>query len=311
MASTSRNFSDFANTLSFYNSNSTTTPLTTAAPSSSPSLLSTTPLTISLENRPLTYPIHPSPQASTLGEQGKVGKFISSVFGNANGGVVRSQLAEGGENGSLLGGYGQKGLAIAKSGVSTIAGSAKTFVGIASSMLQEHTNNNNSSSSATNSGLGSGISSIMQLNTTRLMFFAAFSAVGCLFMALAFLFPMVLFSPIKFAMMFTMGSLCFMISFGFLRGFKAFFIHIISFERLPFTLGYAASLFLTLYSSLVSPNLILALLFSVVQMAALASFLLSYIPGGRNMLKFVGAWLVNFVKNLCKRTDRSPPSLPI
>lgn len=62
--------------------------------------------------------------------------------------------------------------------------------------------------------------------------------------------------------------------------------------RLPFTAVYFSSLFLTLYATLMAKSYVLTLVFSVLQLCGLTSFLVSYIPGGSHMLKFMGqaAW---------------------
>ena len=57
--------------------------------------------------------------------------------------------------------------------------------------------------------------------------------------------------------------------------------------RLPFTSTYLGSMVLTLYAALLVQSYLLVLLFSCMQGAALAWYLLSYIPGGAPILKVV------------------------
>eukprot|EP00389_Voromonas_pontica_P015710 GDKH01024521.1.p1 GENE.GDKH01024521.1~~GDKH01024521.1.p1 ORF type:complete len:250 (-),score=36.40 GDKH01024521.1:239-988(-) len=126
----------------------------------------------------------------------------------------------------------------------------------------------------------------------RLALFAMFSAGGALLIFLAFLFlPMVVLAPSKFALLFTLGSLCLMFSFSTLKGHKAFIGHMMSREKLTFSSTYILSLLLTLWATLGAKSYILTLVFSGIQMFALAYFTLSYIPGGvrfMNVLSSLG-----------------------
>lgn len=131
------------------------------------------------------------------------------------------------------------------------------------------------------------------LSSQSMLVFGVVAAVGVLFMFLAFLtLPLLVFAPSKFALLFTMGSLCFLAALALLRGVTALSRHLIEPSRLPFTAVYFSSLFLTLYATLMAKSYVLTLVFSVLQLCGLASFLVSYIPGGTHMLKFLGqaAW---------------------
>ncbi|XP_022587089.2 uncharacterized protein LOC34620263 [Cyclospora cayetanensis] len=131
------------------------------------------------------------------------------------------------------------------------------------------------------------------LSSRNMLMFGVVAAVGVLFMFLAFLtLPLLVFAPSKFSLLFTMGSLCFLSALAFLRGVGALFRHLIEPSRLPFTAVYFSSLFLTLYATLMAKSYVLTLVFSLSQLCGLASFLVSYIPGGTHMLKFLGqaAW---------------------
>ncbi|CAE8583540.1 unnamed protein product, partial [Polarella glacialis] len=124
---------------------------------------------------------------------------------------------------------------------------------------------------------------------------------GVVLMSLAFAFlPMIVFAPQKFALLFTLGSLCFMSSFAALRGHSAFLRHLLSGSRLPFTITYALSMAGTLWASLVYRSYLLTIGFSAIQVSALSWFLVSYIPGGRRALGLVSsmAW------RMCKGCGR-------
>ncbi|KAF4651941.1 Vesicle transport protein [Perkinsus chesapeaki] len=129
--------------------------------------------------------------------------------------------------------------------------------------------------------------------------FIMFFAGGCICMMLALTFlPMVVIAPQKFALMFTIGSCLILMSFSVLKGHAAFIAHIMSPEKRLFTAGYAASLVATLYAALVSKSYLLTLVFSLIQVVALAYFLVSYIPGGTRALTMIGSVAVSTVKNL-------------
>lgn len=81
--------------------------------------------------------------------------------------------------------------------------------------------------------------------------------------------------------------------------------------RLPFTISYGLSLFLTLYATLWAKSYVLTLIFSLVQLLALSSFLVSYIPGGKHMLKFIGGAVWQMVKRACNCKDARDMQLPL
>ncbi|KAL8269861.1 hypothetical protein Esti_006221 [Eimeria stiedai] len=150
------------------------------------------------------------------------------------------------------------------------------------------------------------------LTSQNLLMFGVVGAVGVLFMFLAFLtLPLLVFAPSKFALLFTMGSLCFLAALALLRGVTALSRHLIEPSRLPFTAVYFSCLFLTLYATLVAKSYMLTLVFSVLQLCGLSSFLVSYIPGGTHMLKFLGqaAWQV--VRKVFKCGESRDLQLPM
>ncbi|CAK9011527.1 unnamed protein product [Durusdinium trenchii] len=139
------------------------------------------------------------------------------------------------------------------------------------------------------------------ISRERWMMFFGGALLGCFLMSLAFFFlPMVVLAPQKFALLFTLGSLCFLGSFSALRGHSAFLRHLLSRSRLIFTLTYAMSMVGTLWASLVYRSYLLAIAFSAVQVSALSWFLVSYIPGGRRALGFVTGMAWRICKGCCK-----------
>jgi Got1/Sft2-like family len=149
----------------------------------------------------------------------------------------------------------------------------------------------------------------LMMTKQRLATFALLLGGGafCMLMSLASL-PFIAIAPQRFSSMFTFGSLLILGSFSTLKGHKAFISHLISKERLPFTLGYSVSLLGSLYANLVSKEYLLTLIFCVIQIIALAYFLISYFPGGATALNYLGGGVVSAIKNCIKGRT---PLLPI
>lgn len=96
----------------------------------------------------------------------------------------------------------------------------------------------------------------------------------------ASLLPVLVVASRKFALLFTMGSLFFIASFGLLKGPVVHLKSLAKPEKLPFTAAYFVSLVLTLYTAMVLQSQVLTIFSSVAQVAALIYFFMSYIPGG-------------------------------
>jgi hypothetical protein len=107
------------------------------------------------------------------------------------------------------------------------------------------------------------------------------------FMISLFTLPMVLLAPGKFAMTWTMGSLAFLLSFTLINGWKAHAKHLFCWERAPFTSAYIGSMLGCLYFSVISPNYLGILFFTIFQVIALAWYLASYLPGGTQGLRWM------------------------
>ncbi|KAL6999086.1 hypothetical protein U1Q18_000253 [Sarracenia purpurea var. burkii] len=122
-----------------------------------------------------------------------------------------------------------------------------------------------------------------------LMYFGIFLATGVFFVFIAFtlFLPVIVLVPQKFALCFTLGCGLIIGSFFALKGPKNQFLHMSSKERLPFTLGFLATMVGTIYVSMVLHSYILSVLFSVLQVLALAYYAISYFPGGSAGMKFM------------------------
>ncbi|KAL7311521.1 Protein transport protein sft2 [Mucor circinelloides] len=123
----------------------------------------------------------------------------------------------------------------------------------------------------------------------RVMAFALCLVLGVGCFALSFFF-LPLF-PGKFAATFTLGSILILVSVALLRGPLSHIKHMISMERLPFTVSYVGSMILTLYAALGLRAMILTIIFAIIQIVALIWYVGSYIPGGVSTLRYGTAYI--------------------
>ncbi|WVQ63749.1 uncharacterized protein L199_001902 [Kwoniella botswanensis] len=123
----------------------------------------------------------------------------------------------------------------------------------------------------------------------RFLGFLACCAGGIACFGVAFLFlPILAIKPRKFALAFTLGSCLFMLGFAILHGPWNHLKHILSPERLPFSLAYFGSLALTLFFAIGIRSTIGTLIAAIIQVIALLSYLAAYFPGGITTLRFGG-----------------------
>jgi len=116
----------------------------------------------------------------------------------------------------------------------------------------------------------------------------------------SFYIPVLIFKARKFALMFTLGSVFIVTSFSILWGPSSHLKHLFSKERLPFTLTYFGSLFMTLYFALKIQSTLLTTVSAVIQVIALIWYVVSYLPGGQTGLMF-------FSKVVTKAASKSLP----
>ncbi|GME94451.1 unnamed protein product [[Candida] boidinii] len=95
-----------------------------------------------------------------------------------------------------------------------------------------------------------------------------------------FLFPVLALKPRKFAMLWTLGSLLFVISFSLLQGPMDYIKHLLSKERLPFTLIFFGSVFSTIYCATILKSTILTLITGIIEIFSVLYYTLSYFPYG-------------------------------
>ncbi|KAJ1727039.1 protein transport protein sft2 [Coemansia biformis] len=107
----------------------------------------------------------------------------------------------------------------------------------------------------------------------------AFLAMFCFMMALMSL-PMMVLSPQKFATAFSLGGLATIAGIALLRGPRAHTRHLLSRERMLFTVSYFGSVFSTLFFAAIVHSYLGTLLSVIVQIVALVWYVVSYFPGG-------------------------------
>ncbi|CAI5759958.1 unnamed protein product [Candida verbasci] len=123
----------------------------------------------------------------------------------------------------------------------------------------------------------------------RMLIFAlCFAGSLCCWLICIFLFPILSLKPRKFAILWSLGSIFFIISFGVLQGVKEYMIHLFSSTRIIFTIVFVSSIILTLISSLGLKSVILSIIFAVIQLISAIWYTVSYFPLGKQTLNLAG-----------------------
>eukprot|EP00050_Salpingoeca_kvevrii_P009775 m.4722 g.4722 ORF g.4722 m.4722 type:complete len:195 (-) comp2449_c0_seq1:311-895(-) len=133
----------------------------------------------------------------------------------------------------------------------------------------------------------------------RLMLFMCFlvCAAVCLVLSLMYI-PKIYIKARKFSMLFTFGSLMVIGSISMLQGPAAYARTLFTRERAPFSAFYLGTMVATLYGALVIRSTVFTLFFAGLQIFALFSSLLTYIPGGATGLKMLFTLWWKSVKNI-------------
>ncbi|KAI8445197.1 Got1/Sft2-like family-domain-containing protein [Phakopsora pachyrhizi] len=103
-----------------------------------------------------------------------------------------------------------------------------------------------------------------------------------------FTLPLLAIKPRKFAVSFSLGSLLFMAGFVVLQGPLAHLKHVLSKDRLPFTISYLGSLVATLYFAIGLHSYLGTLIAGLIQVVVLLAYFMAYFPGGLTTLRFMG-----------------------
>lgn len=117
-----------------------------------------------------------------------------------------------------------------------------------------------------------------------LIFGLTFAGSASCYLICIFLFPVLSLKPRKFALLWSLGSIFFLVSFGVLQGFKAYLTHLFSSTRIIFTIVFVTSIIMTLISSLSLRSTLLSIVFAVVQLISAIWYTVSYFPMGQQTL---------------------------
>ncbi|CAH2352409.1 protein transport protein Sft2p [[Candida] railenensis] len=115
------------------------------------------------------------------------------------------------------------------------------------------------------------------------------------FVVCFFLFPVLALKPRKFGLIWSLGSLLFVCSFGILQGPYSYTRHLVSSDRIIFTSVFFGSVLSTIYCSVVLKSTILTILASIVEIFAVAYYILSYFPFGAQTVTWFSSYLVGYV----------------
>lgn len=118
------------------------------------------------------------------------------------------------------------------------------------------------------------------------------------FVVCFFLFPVLALKPRKFGLIWSLGLLLFVCSFGILQGPYSYTRHLILLDRIIFTCVFFGSVLSTIYCLVVLKSTIMTILASVVEIFAVAYYTLSYFPFGAQTVTWFSSYLVGYVGGL-------------
>ncbi|AMD20482.1 HDL262Cp [Eremothecium sinecaudum] len=125
----------------------------------------------------------------------------------------------------------------------------------------------------------------------RLALFGCFilGSIGC-FAICFMLFPVLALKPRKFGMLWSMGSMLFILAFGVLQGPVAYMKHLTSKDRLPFTLFFFLTCFLTIYFAAFTRSTLLTIPCALLELVAVVYYAISYFPFGGQGLRMMSTF---------------------
>ena len=139
------------------------------------------------------------------------------------------------------------------------------------------------------------------MGLTRSQRYTAFAICVCaavfLFFLAMFHLPFVVIRPGKFVVPYCMGSMFILVSFGFLHGFVSYWKHLLSKKKVAYSAWFILATFGTLYSALSLKSYILTVAMSLIQMAGMITFIVSYIPGGSSGISFMSSMISSSIKS--------------
>lgn len=135
----------------------------------------------------------------------------------------------------------------------------------------------------------------------KMVLFVCFllGATAC-FTLCTFLFPVLAAKPRKFGLLWTMGSLLFVLAFGVLMGPLAYLKHLTARERLPFSMFFFATCFMTIYFAAFSKNTVLTITCALLELVAVIYYAISYFPFGATGLRMLSSAGVNSARGVLR-----------
>lgn len=110
-----------------------------------------------------------------------------------------------------------------------------------------------------------------------------------------FTFPVLALRPRKFGLIWSMGSLLFVVSFGILQGPYSYIRHLLSGDRIVFTAVFFGSVLSTLYCSVVLKSTILTIFTSIIEIFAVLYYSISYFPFGALTLTWFTSYMMGYL----------------
>mmetsp|Transcript_13252 Transcript_13252/g.24846 ORF Transcript_13252/g.24846 Transcript_13252/m.24846 type:complete len:211 (-) Transcript_13252:2155-2787(-) len=137
--------------------------------------------------------------------------------------------------------------------------------------------------------------------TARLKWFFLFFfiAIGCFGVSFMFL-PIVLLFPAKFALMFSLGSICMQAAMVYLKA--SFYDYLTSlFTRNSFllTLLYFVSLFGCIWAAVVQRSYLLVVFWTIIETGCIVYYIFSFFPGGTSGLAKLSSYGCSMMKAVC------------
>lgn len=122
-----------------------------------------------------------------------------------------------------------------------------------------------------------------------LIFGLTFGGSVCCYLICIFLFPILSLKPRKFAFLWSLGSILFLVSFGVLQGVKPYLLHLFLSTRIIFSVVFITSIVMTLICSVGLKSTLLSLIFAVIQLLSAIWYTVSYFPLGKQTLNLASS----------------------
>lgn len=110
-----------------------------------------------------------------------------------------------------------------------------------------------------------------------------------------FMFPVLALNPRKFGLIWSLGSLLFVLSFGILQGPYSYTRHLLSLDRVVFTAVFFGLVLSTIYCLVILKSTILTIFTSIIEIFAVLYYTFSYFPFGTTTITWFSSYLVGYI----------------